>query len=274
MTTDIATIGVAFDSSGVDKGKVSLDNLAAAGARAETATNGITTASDKLSSALRIAAGAFAAIGISKYIQEAMSLSQRYGELGIVLDVISKNQGVLKKDVDAATAALQKQGISMIESRQTMAKVIQSNIDLADALKLARLAQDAAVVGQMNSSQALDSMIHGITSAQIEVLRTIGINVNFEQSYTKLAKELGVTTAALSEQQKMQARVNAVLEQAPALMGVYEASMENAGKMMRSTERLLENLKVKAGAVFDGRGHQDLEARRCQHSSAGLAADQ
>jgi len=251
MTTDIATIGVAFDSSGIDKGKISLDNLAAAGARAETATNGITTASDKLSSALKLAAGAFAAIGISKYIQEAASLSQRYGELGTVLDVVSRNQGVLKKDVDAATAALQKQGISMIESRQTMTRVIQSNIDLADATKLARLAQDAAVVGQMNSSQALESMIHGITSAQTEVLRTIGINANFEQSYARLAKELGVTTSALSEQQKMQARVNVVLEQAPALMGVYEASMENAGKMMRSTERLLENLKVKAGAVFD-----------------------
>jgi len=180
MTTDIATIGVAFDSSEVDKGKISLDNLAAAGARAETATNGITTASDKLSSALKLAAGAFAAIGISKYIQEAASLSQRYGELGTVLDVVSRNQGVLKKDVDAATAALQKQGISMIESRQTMTRVIQSNIDLADATKLARLAQDAAVVGQMNSSQALESMIHGITSAQTEVLRTIGINANFE----------------------------------------------------------------------------------------------
>lgn len=139
----------------------------------------------------------------------------------------------------------------MIESRQVVTRLISSNIDLANATKLARLAQDAAVIGQINSSDALNTLVHGITSAQVEVLRTIGINVNFEQSYAKLAKEMGVTSNALTEQDKLQARLNVVLDQAATLTGVYEGAMSNAGKQMRSTERIVEDLKVKVGGLFD-----------------------
>jgi len=251
MTIDISTLGIAVDSSQVRKGASDLDGLAASGGRAEKSTLSLTSASSRLAGAFGIVASAIASVGISKFIAETSTLNQRYQELGIVLGVVSRNAGLSALEVDKVAESVRKSGISMIESRQIVARLVQSQIDLSKATELARLAQDAAVVGQINSSEALDRMVHGITSAQVEVLRGIGINVDFEQSYKKMAQEIGVSTAALTEQQKMQARLNVVLAESTKLNGVYAASMDNAGKQMRSTERLVEDLKVKIGGLFD-----------------------
>lgn len=198
--------------------------------------------------------GVVAAIGLVKVGQmakETAELSQRYGELGIAMHAVGRNAGLSAAEIDAQAQAVQRSGISMIESRSIISRLITANIDLSKATQLARSAQDAAVIGQINSSEALDRMVHGIIAAEVEVLRGIGINVSFENSYKKMAEQLGITTAEMSENQKMQARVNVVLEAGAKNAGVYEAAMGNAGKMMRSTERLAEDLQVKIGGLFD-----------------------
>lgn len=203
------------------------------------------------SSAIKTLVIGFGALKLAQKAKEAATLSQRYQELGIVLNVVGKNAGFTAREVNLTAEAVRKQGISMVESRQIVARLIQANIDLSKATNLARLAQDAAVIGQVNSSEALNRLVFGITSAQVEVLRGIGINVSFEQSYARLAKEIGVSQNALTEQQKLQARLNVVLEQGDVLTGVYTASLDNAGKQMRSNERRVDDLKVKIGGLFD-----------------------
>lgn len=250
MSDDISLIGIGVDSSGVRRGKNDLDDLAAAGGRAEVATDRLTAATSRMTNLIRSAAGIFATLGISKFIVETATLNQRYDELGIVLNTVARNAGLSAVEVNKTAEAIRASGISMIESRQVVARLVTANIDLAKATQLSRLAQDAAVVGQINSSEALDRMVHGITSSQVEVLRGIGINVNFEQSYARVAKQMGVTASALTENQKLQARLNVVLAESPKLLGIYEASMANAGKQLRSTERLVEDLKVKLGGLF------------------------
>lgn len=251
MTVDIATLGISVDSSQVKQGAKSLDDLTASGARAEKSTASLTAASSRLAGAFGLIAGALATLGISRFITETAQLSQRYSELGIVLGVVAKNAGLSAVEVNKTAEAVRQSGISMIESRQIVSRLVTANIDLSKATELARLAQDAAVIGQINSSEALNRMVHGITSAQVEVLRGIGINVNFEKSYADLAKQMGTTASALTEQQKMQARLNVVLAESTNLNGVYAASMDNAGKQMRSTERIVEDLKVRIGQLFD-----------------------
>ena len=196
-------------------------------------------------------AGAWVGGKLFDAIKEVTLLNARYQELGVVMPVVGRNAGYNATQMNAAASEMQHLGISMLESRNIAIQLAQAQINLADAGKLARIAQDAAVVGNTNSSEALNHMIYGIKTGQIEVLRTIGINVNFEQSYKALAHQLGVSTEALSEAQKMQARENAVLAEGEKLTGAYEAAMGTAGKQMRSMARYAEDLKVMRGEVFN-----------------------
>lgn len=196
-------------------------------------------------------AGVFAGIKVTSLIKEVTALYQSFNQADIVMQQVGKNAGYTAKQIDEVANSVRKSGISMIESRNTVTKLASANIDLSNATKLARLAQDAAVIGQINSSEALERLIHGITSAQVEVLRGIGLNVNFEQSYKKLADTLGKNTDQLTEAEKAQARLNVAFEAGTGIAGAYEASLDSAGKMYGSTARLVEDLKVKVGALFD-----------------------
>lgn len=233
---DVATLAIKVDASGVEGATSAMDQMASVGSGLEKVVKAV--------------AAAWASWKVVEYAREAATLAARYETLGVVMGVVGNNAGYTRKQMDDYAESLQRAGISMVESRNSLAVMAQAHIDLAKSQQLGRLAQDAAVVGNMNSSEAFKAMIHGIQSGQTEILRTIGINVNFEQSYKKLAAELHKSVGELSEFEKTQARTNGVLEKAKDLNGAYEASMSTAGKQLLSMARYAEDLQTVFGALF------------------------
>ena len=195
-------------------------------------------------------AATFAVYKLTEAVKEVTLLSARYETMGVVLGQMAKTANSSYSEMSKLQKELMATGISAIESRESLSKLIQAHVNLSDATKLARIAQDAAVIGNMNSSEAFSRLVYGIQSAQIEVLRTIGINVNFEQSYMKLAKQLGKTTNDLTGMEKTQARVNAIFEQGNTIAGVYEAAMGTAGKQLNSMKRYIQDIQVSIGDAF------------------------
>ena len=202
---------------------------------------------------LELAAAAGVAFGVSQivsYAKEAVSLAARYETLGVVMKVVGNNAGYTGTQMEEFAKGLEKTGISMTGARQSLTQMVQAHLDLSKATELARLAQDAAVIGNLNSSEAFQRLVYGIQSAQVEVLRTIGINTNFENSYAKVAKQAGRTVDSFSETEKATIRLNSVLEAGTAISGAYKEAMETAGKQLLSLARHFENIKVMAGAAF------------------------
>ncbi|MGE4537572.1 MAG: hypothetical protein AB7D37_10870 [Desulfovibrio sp.] len=209
-----------------------------------------TSALSNLESIVLKLGAAFAAYKVADYIKDSAMLAARYETLGVVMETVGANAGYTAGEMNATAAALQKTGISMVESRQQATKLVQAHLDLSKATELARLAQDAAVIAGENSSATFARLVDAIQTAQPEMLRAVGLNVNFEASYKKLADQLGTTAGALNENERMQARFNAVMGKAPDIAGVYERAMGTAGKAILSFSRYTEDFQVKMGEAF------------------------
>jgi lambda family phage tail tape measure protein len=205
---------------------------------------------DSLRSTAGRLAAAFGAYKVASFAKDATMATARYDTLGVVLERVGRNYGYSREELDKYTSELQTGGIAMLESRDVLLSMIQAEMDLTKARELSRAAQDAAVIGNVNSSEAFKAMVYGIQSAQVEVLRTIGINVNFEQSYKKAARAIGTTATALTEHQKVQVRTNAVLRAAQGIAGSYESAMQEAGKKVSSFTRYVDDFEAHMGRAF------------------------
>src|SRR5690554_1006615 len=269
---EAAALGLRVDGvDGIDRASSSLDRFTKSSKSADEASGGLaaesrntsksladvakegdksSTSMSKLAGAAKLAAGAFAGIKLTALIKDATMAHSRFDQLGLVMDVVGRNASLSQDQVNAYAKEVEAMGISMTESRQTVIGMISAQMDLTKASELARLAQDAAVVANTNSSDALGRLINGLQTGNTLILRNMGLNVNFTKSYEELAKQLGVTADQLSEVDKVQARTNAVMAAGAQIAGAYEASMENAGKQLGSTTRYLQDLGVMWGEVF------------------------
>ena len=201
-------------------------------------------------SAIATAGTFFGVYAAGKLVKDVALAAARFETLGVVMKVVGNNAGWTGEQMENFSKGLEKTGISMSGSRQALTRMTQAQLDLTKSSELARIAQDAAVIGNINSTEAFNQMVYGIQSANVRVLRTIGINVSFEQSYQKVAAQLGRTSASFTETEKAAIRMQAVLEAGPRIAGSYEAAMDTAGKKLLSLERHFDNLKVLSGEAF------------------------
>jgi len=207
--------------------------------------------SGQLMDALKLLAAGYALLKVGEYIKDSALLAARYETLGVVMEVVGRNAGYTKAQMTTATESIAAQGITMAESRQSAIKLVQAHVDLRNASALARIAQDAAVIGNINSSESFDRLVNGIARGNTLILRNIGINVNLQAAYGQMADSLGKTTKELTENERVQARLNAVIERGSDINGTYTASMDTAGKQLKSMQRYTEDLKVKIGETFN-----------------------
>lgn len=243
-----AQLGVAKEAeASIAKIKAYEDAIkAAADAKAAAAKQ-----TNVLTEAIGLLAKGYAALKVAEYIKDAALLAARYETLGVVTEVVGRNAGYTKTQMDSATAAIAAQGITMIESRESATKLVQAHVDLRYATQLARIAQDAAVIGHINSSEAFDRLVNGIARGNVLILRNIGINVNMESAYRQMGQTLGKNANDLTENERVQARLNAVLERGTDIAGTYSAAMDTAGKQLTSMQRYTQDLKTVIGETFN-----------------------
>lgn len=252
-------------------------DMTAARSTVDTALNGMAQSAAKLKG---IIGGALVGFVSASFIKDITLLNARFETMGIVMGVAGNNAGYTRAQMGALEQDLQKTGISAIKARENLTSLATANIDLSKASKLARAAQDLAVVGNTNSSDAFARMVDGIKSGEVEVLRHLGLNVSFEGSYKRLAQQLGTTTEKLTEQQKIQARANEVIKQSAAYAGIYEESLGAAGKQLQSLTRYIEDAKVKLGETFNeslgfavGKFTEAMKAANAELDKAGGRGD-
>ena len=215
-----------------------------------TAAKDTTKELGTLQKAAKSAALAFVALGAAKVVKNVTLLAARVETLGIVTKTLGRTAGMSEQEIRSLERAIADQGITLQGARQSIARMIQANVDLAHATDLARLAQDTAVIANLNSSEAFQQLTYVLQTGNVRMARTLGLNVQFGKAQQELAQTLGKTTQELSEQEIMQARTNAVLKAGVAISGTYEAAMGTAGKQLLSMDRQIEAIALFIGEGF------------------------
>ncbi len=196
---------------------------------------------------LSMALGAgFVAFGVKAGMSAA-----RIEELGFALHAIAKANGVAQEAADKTVASLRGMNIAHKQALQVTALFIQSQLKLADATKIATAAKDLAVVAGMDSSEATQLLTQAIVMQRPMLLRQFGIVKGLDQIYGEYADKNKLVATSLTEAQKKQAFLNAVLEQGKRTAGAYDAAMHSVSKRFRSlTGRIIPDFIAQVGEAF------------------------
>jgi hypothetical protein len=218
----------------------------------EKATQQMRDAFSGLQTGVALASGALLALGGAgaALIGSSTLLAARVETLGAVMKTVGANAGYSADAMDRFEQAVRDQGITTQVARTSIIRLVQAEVDLARASDLARIAQDAAVIAGINSSEAFERMVWGIQTLNPRILKTMGLTINLQSAYKKLADNLGITVNELTMTQKKQVAVNAVMEAGKNISGAYASAMETAGKKLTSLPRHLEEARLAIGERF------------------------
>ena len=194
--------------------------------------------------------GGVAAVAVGGMGVQAARAAMRVDELDVAMRAVGRSSGVSYPTMQRTAQAVKDQGIQMASAQEVAIAFARANLDMSKASDLARVAQDAAVIAQVDSTEATDRLMHGIQTLSPIVLRQLGITVDANAAYDKYGKTIGKTRLQLSQQEKQQAFLNEVLSQGGKIAGTYEAAMEQPGKVIRSFPRLFNDAAVTIGQGF------------------------
>jgi hypothetical protein len=198
---------------------------------------------------LGLGLSAMSALG-GLFLVSATKLAARVETLGIVVDTVGKNAGYSTGQMREFERAIKSQGITLQATRQALSIMGQAQIDFTKGADLARIAQDAAVIANQDSSQSFQQLAYVIQTGNVLMARRLGLSVDFRGAIAAEAERLGKTVQTLTERERVQARTNAVIAAGVQIEGVYEASMTTAGKKMLSLNRHIEESRRILGEAF------------------------
>jgi hypothetical protein len=206
--------------------------------------------------AVKIASGFVSAIekatsAIISFGMNAVMTAGQFQEMELTAIAIGKAMGQTEDETRAAIKTIQDAGIRYDVAAKTVAQLSRNQIDLAKSTDLARIAQATGIIVGQDSSETMEALVHAITSGSTIMLRRMGIFIDNAKVEEQFAKSVGKTVDALTTQEVLSARTNAIIENSAAIMGVYDAAMESPTKRLRSlTGRVIPELIAQVGAPF------------------------
>jgi hypothetical protein len=218
-----------------------------------------TVATQQLHKALKPANNALVAVGAAvgatgfalyKFGKEAFGVAARVSEMNVAMKAVGEATGLGEKAIKDAANAVRSQGIEMSSAQKIALTYAQNNLNLADASKVARVAQDLAVITQKNSTDTAELLNRAIQTGSTILLKSAGITKYASEGYKAYAKALGKGTNELTALERQQATTNLILEEGRKVAGLYEAAMTEPGKVLRSFARLHDDIKVEMGSAL------------------------
>ena len=201
-------------------------------------------------------------ITIGSFVKDLIQTSAKTETLNVAMAAVARSTGTSAEALKEYKKEVMGLGVAEQEATQIMTRFMQSQLNVADAARVVRVAQDAGTIAGMNSSVAANQMVEAIAKLRPELLSAFGFTRNLNDIYKDYAKTVGKTVKQLGEAEKKQAMVNYILNEGKKIAGSYEAAMGTFGKKLGSIDKLtlpkklMQELKTSLGAplILPGAG--------------------
>jgi len=182
-------------------------------------------------------------------LAESVQAAAQYDRLGTTMYALGAGYGYSTQQLDAYQKSMEASNMSMQGARQAVVRMLQAQIDLGAAQKLAQMAADLSVISNTSVATTMDRIVRSIQVLQPRYLRTMGIYVDVRKANEDYAKSMHTTVAMLDEETKRTIFLNAVLEKAGNIQGAYAASLKTVAGQSQLQQQQLDNLKVTLGEL-------------------------
>ena len=247
-------LGLGLNTSGFNK------SITQANRSIQSFVGGVTSAGSSVGGFSKVLTGAGVAAGamgygLIKMGKAAFQVAADVAEMTVAIDAVGKATGVGGDKINDAAKAIRAMGIEMKASQEIALLFVKGKLDLAKADDLARVAQDLAVISQSNSTDTAQLLTYAIQTGNSQLLKSAGITKYASEAYAQYARELKISQNALTASQRQQAVLNMILVEGEKVAGVYEAAMQQSGKVLRSFPRIINDISLEFGGLFlDGFG--------------------
>lgn len=207
---------------------------------------------EKVQDSFDVGSAAIAAAGVELvlFTEHATEAAVNIQLMNVGLNAMAKASGISEEAVDGTVEALEKIGFTTEESQDGVSRLMRAEISLADGTKLATVAEDLAVASNKDHKEVLDALIQSVAMHQTRMLRQIGISVDAAKAERDYAANLGTTSEHLTEAEKRQAILNAIMEKGTRVSGAWAAGMADGSLKVRMIGDEMSQAAMFIGQTF------------------------
>jgi hypothetical protein len=169
------------------------------------------------------AANIFAVSAAFNGLREAMNTTNMVKGLDMLGAASGQNLGSLSKRLVETTNG----ALSMRDAMESVAKATSAGMGQKDLLRLTEVAKNASSVLGLNLPDAMSRLTRAVTKLEPELLDELGIMTRIEPAVEAYARQTGRAASSLSQMERQQAFLNAVLAEGEQKFGALGATVTN-----------------------------------------------
>lgn len=170
--------------------------------------------------------------------------------LTLASDALTKAQSRAAGELDQAVERIRAQSYTYAEAREQVNKYAISQRDAGEAVRLAAIANDLAVLKGRSAVEMLDALTQAVVNGNAETLTTLGLGERAEAVMEREARALGKKADELTHAERQQAVYNYILERSASFQGAFEASAGSAARAVRDLRVEVNDLATSYGQAL------------------------
>lgn len=189
---------------------------------------------------------------------EAVQASSNVQQLNYAAQLLGQKEGYTAEQVNKMVESVNELGISLRSSNEIAAQFYRFGLNPEQMIEFAQRAKDVSALGTRTQDELINSWISGIVKLDTHILMHNYALITTENAYAdyiayldKIEPAIKHTSEALTDQQRAQAFLNAVMKATANTQGIYNIAMQTGARQMDYMRtKSIPDLLVTLGGPF------------------------